>query len=1286
MGKRGKILFIIMLIVLLLVLILPNTSAGYTCEEVCDNIDGINPNGWCQNAEGCFMNTFWAKCKCDRVLWWCNGNLEQRIDDCREKNCCRPISMRECFENKVVDKYTGYCNPSDGRCDYTHREIIKDCSGNRNARCSWISGPPEDWDCLCNNNFDDCDMNWNNGCEANLLTDFNNCGGCGNACDPEIHTSCQEGSCMGYCDITSASLTNFCPEGKCGLEDTLVIDAELEGTCQNVKEIVIRLTGLGCSINIEGEGNLQGENYHAEYSLVYLPGECIGKLAGSVQADIYNKTHLLNSTNNVNGDVEFDSAFPTLSSIYFFPKLVAISGDYEEESSKMFVFVEANYSDGSKIDVSTNKLINYSIKSSVHGSPIALIYPFLEDPSEEKNKFVGNFPAATGASGNDIVINFPYSLKNTWTSITNTSKVIITNVGDFSKVCYIIKNSQQTHISNAFCGEHGCGRGDKIEVKAKLYNYRNQQIQRPCWEEWSRGLEFDNITIFATSNGECPLFILSESLDHEEDCVDFGFNSICTKNLTIGEIPVGCSGKEMVVYGVSFHQRPNSRLHGVFGEPMTFFKNFTLAGEPITIPPGANKLFITPKEAEIKVGEEIEYYVVAVNDLVKRSVSYTLNNPPFYGWTHFKSNNEGVANNTREPRYKFRGEREGFTTIEITYPWPQQTGWPNPISNTTRLIVRPPTTCDIYEAKITPYCTQGDLCQQGDNISLNVTLKPECLDTTNNLNRISFNLSDSFGSQIPIDSCAFLLTGIVLHNEDCNYPAPSGKKVCIKNVSLQRLGEQCSGKKVYAYRAEVRNSSSFLDSLTGYPPNDFGEITLSGPLIGLNAIITHPNDGDYFTMPYTDTLWLNQTSTSTHGEIISWQWFIKRVSQQVWHLISSSLTNTNVSWQPLQYIGTNPGAYNLKHNISNGTTTAEDTVKIYFCDPDKPCAIIDSPKGIVNSRNVTFDGQRSLKINDPLNDFNLTWFFGDEENVSGNYGDLKTTYHIFDKRLARKEPFYANLTAFDTQSSTIDFTNFKIAVCEDSSGLVFVGECSNQEPNWCNPASCGNDGECEFSNNCTYCGCPNSQICNHGNQQCEPARTPQDCSGRGTIGYCLEESSCYWDQTTRCNACYDQGQRTITECSQYNYPTSCNADSTHCQVGINGNAARSMMGRRREVNGQTYEVVSTKCGWIDNEGCKLLTTENPVTGGGNQDPLECQYNSFSSGCGPENGGCMVGTRKGRYVNVTALARSPDYCTNYSTCQACGLSFERLPFFDKIHFIISIIFIALIYLFLIKRKK
>jgi hypothetical protein len=51
--------------------------------------------------------------------------------------------------------------------------------------------------CLSNCSFADCDNNLSNGCEVNLMTDVNNCGGCGQvATFPNANAICSNGQAI----------------------------------------------------------------------------------------------------------------------------------------------------------------------------------------------------------------------------------------------------------------------------------------------------------------------------------------------------------------------------------------------------------------------------------------------------------------------------------------------------------------------------------------------------------------------------------------------------------------------------------------------------------------------------------------------------------------------------------------------------------------------------------------------------------------------------------------------------------------------------------------------------------------------------------------------------------------------------------------------------------------------------------------------------------------------------------------------------------------------------------
>jgi hypothetical protein len=93
---------------------------------------------------------------------------------------------------------TGVCEPGDTQCS---GDQIQTCNGSGQwggaTNCPAVAGADSycsagscEWDCQLD--YDDCDGNPDNGCEAHLNTDSNNCGSCGHSC---CGGTCGDGTC-----------------------------------------------------------------------------------------------------------------------------------------------------------------------------------------------------------------------------------------------------------------------------------------------------------------------------------------------------------------------------------------------------------------------------------------------------------------------------------------------------------------------------------------------------------------------------------------------------------------------------------------------------------------------------------------------------------------------------------------------------------------------------------------------------------------------------------------------------------------------------------------------------------------------------------------------------------------------------------------------------------------------------------------------------------------------------------------------------------------------------------
>ena len=138
---------------------------------------------------------------------WCpNGAY-----NCLSWNCeCTCYSYQEHGENWVCEPTVVEC-PGQKFCEGNTRRFEDECTQSSPPGCigseEWACGAHsgcvvlhDQFDCFCNEQgWADCDGDRNssypNGCETNILTNFSNCGSCGNACNSG--QTCVNGVCVG---------------------------------------------------------------------------------------------------------------------------------------------------------------------------------------------------------------------------------------------------------------------------------------------------------------------------------------------------------------------------------------------------------------------------------------------------------------------------------------------------------------------------------------------------------------------------------------------------------------------------------------------------------------------------------------------------------------------------------------------------------------------------------------------------------------------------------------------------------------------------------------------------------------------------------------------------------------------------------------------------------------------------------------------------------------------------------------------------------------------------------
>jgi len=275
-------------------------NRGNGCEEGIWETNDCGTN--CNNRVDCNQQIQHASgTTCDSGL--CDyGNCDQGYDDCnanRQDGCEQYIwATNNCGSNcndtkDCNQEVQNVMNPScnQGLCDYDQCSwcaipgsgpgfCFSDCNGNRSDGCEYNLWQVDDCrhncsdvgdDCTtdvlnasgvrcvgscdyetCNNGFGDCDTNKANGCEINLQSDKDHCGGCNYDCDDHVDNASGIYCSTGLCNYQSC-WNNY---GDCdsnrqnGCEQSFrLVDAcgNSCGTLKDCTQTVQHATGILCN-------------------------------------------------------------------------------------------------------------------------------------------------------------------------------------------------------------------------------------------------------------------------------------------------------------------------------------------------------------------------------------------------------------------------------------------------------------------------------------------------------------------------------------------------------------------------------------------------------------------------------------------------------------------------------------------------------------------------------------------------------------------------------------------------------------------------------------------------------------------------------------------------------------------------------------------------------------------------------------------------------------------------------------------------------------------------------
>ncbi len=169
-------------------------------------------------------------------------------------------------------------NPANG-CEANLHVDVANCTacGKACAIKNAVSGCADGcYVMACNFGFDDCNGDASDGCETPVLSDPNNCGGCGTPCTgkPNAKANCTAGNCvLGDCNPGFANCNN---DPQDGCEANLNYDANNCTACGKA----CPMNAPNCVGGVCGQQDLSGvfAKFMSENRTVYLwktPGQCV---------------------------------------------------------------------------------------------------------------------------------------------------------------------------------------------------------------------------------------------------------------------------------------------------------------------------------------------------------------------------------------------------------------------------------------------------------------------------------------------------------------------------------------------------------------------------------------------------------------------------------------------------------------------------------------------------------------------------------------------------------------------------------------------------------------------------------------------------------------------------------------------------------------------------------------------------------------------------------------------------------------------------------------------------